>query len=213
MPYDLGLELQERLAVERASDLRPDTLLLLEHPPTITLGRRATEADLLWSRGELRRRGIAVASVRRGGAATFHGGGQLVGYPIVRLAHRGRGVRAFVTALENVICDVCATLGVVADRRPGHPGIWVGDRKVASIGVEVRRGISRHGFALNVDMDLEPFSGIVPCSTPGLELTDLTRASGRRISVEAAVRAVLRAWAARFGSVEEEEANELLRAG
>jgi len=199
--YPTALTLQQRLADERAAELRGDTLLLLEHPPTITLGRRATDADVLWDAGRLERTGIALARVGRGGRATYHGPGQLVGYPIVRL---GRGVRRFVGDLESLLIEVAACFGVEADRRAGHPGVWIGDRKLASIGIEVRRGVTRHGFALNVDVDLEPFRAIVPCGLPGLELTDLTRETGRPVSVAAATDAVLEAWRSRFGGIEQE---------
>ena len=209
MPYAVALSIQEGLAAERARDERPDTLLLLEHPPTVTLGRRAGEEDLRWSVQELGRRGIAVERVARGGGATYHGPGQLVGYPIVRV---GRRVRAWVAALEDVLADTAAAFGVRAERREGAPGLWAGEAKLASIGLEIRCGVSRHGFALNVDLDVEPFAGIVPCGMPGLRITDLSRESGRRVAIDEAAAACLRAWAARFGTIEE-EGNELQRTG
>jgi lipoate-protein ligase B len=202
--YAAGLEVQERIAGERERDLRPDTLLLLEHPPTITLGRRASRNDVLWNPEALARAGIAVERVRRGGQATYHGPGQLVGYPIVRLSSAGRGVRRFVESLEEMLFDVIASFGGRAERRAGHPGAWVANRKIASIGIEIRRGVSRHGFALNVDMDLGPFSAIIPCGMPGLELTDLARAGNVEVDVSAAAAAVVRAWKRRFGEFEEE---------
>lgn len=202
--YGAGLEIQDRVAAERAVEARPDTLLLLEHPPTITLGRRAVDGDILWSRADLGRLGITVARVGRGGQATYHGPGQLVGYPIVRLGGGGRGVRQFVDGIEAALIRAAGDFGVRAERRSGHPGVWVSGRKLASIGVEVRRGVSRHGFALNVDTDLSPFQTIVPCGVPGLALTDLSRASGSRVSLNAAIAAVLRAWQGPFGMIEEE---------
>jgi len=209
VPYAAALALQDRVAAERERGLRPDTLLLLEHPPTITLGRRATAADVLWDEARLRQRGISVVRVGRGGRATVHGPGQLVGYPIVRLSRGGRGVRHFVCALEGMLLDVAASFGVSAERRAGHPGIWVGDRKLASIGIEVRRGVSRHGFALNVDTDLEPFSAIVPCGVPGLRFVDLSRAAGAEVQMTAVIGEVVRAWRARFGEIEEEMAHDV----
>jgi lipoate-protein ligase B len=207
--YRSGLVIQDRVAGERARGLRPDTLLLLEHPPTITLGRRASGAEVLWDAERLKSAGIAVERVGRGGGATLHVPGQLVGYAIVRLAHGGRAVRALVAGLEALLLDVARSFGLCADSRAGHPGVWVGQRKLASIGIEVRRGISRHGFALNVDVDLAPFRAIVPCGVPGLEMTDLTREVGATISMAEATDAVVRAWRARFGTMEKETWNEL----
>lgn len=211
--YRTGLRIQERVAEERGRECRPDTLLLLEHPPTITLGRRSLESDLLRSREELLGAGIGIERVGRGGRATYHGPGQILGYPIVRLSHGGRGVREFVGAMENMLIEVIGCFGVHAERRAGHPGAWVGPRKLASIGIEVRRGISRHGFALNVDMDLAPFRAIVPCGMPALELGDLSRAAGRRIPLASVAEAVVRAWQARFGEMEEETLDGIETAG
>ena len=202
--YPTGLAIQERIADERARGLRPDTLLLLEHPPTITLGRRAGAQDVLWDAECLARAGIAVERVRRGGCATYHGPGQLIGYPIACLSGQGRGVRRFVSGIETLLLDVARGFGVAGSRCVDHPGIWVGDRKLASIGIEVRRGISRHGFALNVDVDLRPFEAIVPCGMPRVEQTDLTREARSRITIERTAQAVLAAWRARFGEIEEE---------
>ncbi len=213
VPYPTALSIQERIAAERARELRPDTLLLLEHPPTITLGRRAGAEDVLWDAERLARAGIAVERVGRGGRATYHGPGQLIGYPISRLSSHGRGVRCFVSGLEALLLDVACIFEVRASRRLGHPGIWVGDRKLASIGIEVHRGVSRHGFALNVDVDPRPFEAIVPCGIPRLEVTDLTRETHSRISIEMAARAVLAAWRLRFGEIEEEAPDGLDAAG
>jgi lipoate-protein ligase B len=211
--YRAALEIQERIANERAEGRRSDTLLLLEHPPTITLGRRATDGDVLWDVQRLARSGIAVERVGRGGRATYHGPGQLVGYPIVLLEHRGRAVRRFVAELEGLLLEISEQFGVRADIRRGHPGIWVGEKKLASIGIEVRRGVSRHGFALNVDVDLTPFAAIVPCGVPGLELTDLSRERGRALSVTAVADAVVCAWRSRFGELEEENLDGLEAVG
>ena len=202
--YRIALAAQERIAAERERGARGDTLLLLEHPPTITLGRRASAADVLWDPSRLESAGIGVERVGRGGRATYHGPGQLVGYPIVRLGRGGRGVRRFVADLEALLLEVSRGFGVRAAIRPGHPGLWVGERKLASIGVEVRGGVSRHGFALNVDVDLRPFEAIVPCGMPGLALTDLSRELGERVTVAAVSEAVVRGWRSRFGATEQE---------
>jgi lipoate-protein ligase B len=202
--YSTALALQERLAAERSRDARPDTLLLLQHPPTITLGRRASDSDILWDAARLKDAGIGVARVGRGGRATYHAPGQLVGYPIVRLSKLGRGVRRFVADLESLLVEVSAQFGVKAGVRHGHPGVWVGDKKLGSIGIEVRRGVTRHGFALNVDVDLEPFRAIVPCGIVGLELTDLTKETKRPVSTAAVADAVVDAWRSRFGFLAQE---------
>jgi lipoate-protein ligase B len=162
---------------------------------------------------ELRRAGIAVERVGRGGRATYHGPGQLVGYPIVRLPSGGRGVRRFVAALESTLSDAVAAFGVAAGRHAEHPGVWVGDRKIASIGIAVTHGITRHGFALNVAMDLAPFSAIVPCGVPDLELTDLSREAGTEIAVLEAAAAVLQAWRRHFGMIEEEASHVVQSVG
>ena len=208
MSYAGGIAIQERLASAREKHERPDTLLLLEHPPTVTLGRHASERDVFWGEGELARRGIAVVRVGRGGGATYHGPGQLVGYPIIAVAHAGRAVRKFVESLEEMLLDVAREFGVPAVRRPGYPGIWVGDAKLASIGIEIHHGVSRHGFAMNVDMDLTPFSGIAPCGMTGLSLTDLARASGSAVTLPQVVATAVRAWGNRFGEIAEENPNE-----
>ncbi len=200
--YRTALALQDRVAGERLAGLRGDALLLLEHPPTITLGRRAGAGDVLLGEAELARRGVEVVRVGRGGQATYHGPGQLVGYPIARLPRGGRSVRTFVASLEAGLIRAAGSLGVRAERHEGHPGIWVGARKLASIGLEIRRGITRHGFALNVAMDLTNFQAIVPCGVPGLVLTDLSREAGTRITLEDARRAVGRAFDADLGAID-----------
>lgn len=199
LPYAEGLALQERVAgaVERGE--HPGALLLLEHPLTVTLGRRSEPDDLRVAESELRARGVDVFRVGRGGGATLHGPGQLVGYPVVRLGARGRAVRRFVTGIERALSAAAAHLGVETRCRPGAPGLWAGQRKVASIGIEVRRAVVRHGFAINVEMNLEPFSWIVPCGTPGLVIGDLRAAAGRAIPWAEAASAVITAWQETFG--------------
>jgi lipoyl(octanoyl) transferase len=167
--YDDALAVQERLRALRIAGVIPDAVLLVEHPPVYTLGRAAAAADL----GEVREYGVPVRWVGRGGKATFHGPGQLVGYPIVDLTARGRDVRAYVASLEDALLDVLAALGLAARRSPLHPGIWIGERKVASIGVSVRRWVTAHGFALNVATDLSYFDRIVTCGIAGLPMTSL----------------------------------------
>jgi lipoyl(octanoyl) transferase len=182
--YRAAWALQKRLVDQRVADDIPDTLLLLEHPRVLTLGRRADDAHVLATAAELAARSIDVLRVERGGEVTYHGPGQLVAYPIIALARRGLLLRPFVRALEGALADTCRALGVDADRRDGHPGCWVHPsgprpRKIAALGLRVERGVTYHGVALNVTTDLADFALIDPCGMPGLESTSVARELGR----------------------------------
>ncbi len=155
--------MQERLRDARQRDLIPDTLLLLEHPPVYTKGRRAQPSDLPMGEDWYLSQGIDVADSDRGGQVTYHGPGQLVGYPIMRV----REVPAYVHALEEVMVTALADEGIEAEVREGLTGVWAGESKIGSIGVHVSRGVTTHGFAVNVDGDLQPFEWIVPCGMDG----------------------------------------------
>lgn len=175
--------LQRALAAARAEDRIPDQLLLLEHPPVLTLGRHADESHVLAPPELLASRGIEVHRVERGGEVTYHGPGQLVGYPIVRLADHDLLLRPFVRALEAALVETCASFGVRAERRDGHPGCWVdvagpAPRKIGALGVRVERGVTYHGVALNVDVDLEQFELIDACGMPGVVSTSIAREAG-----------------------------------
>jgi lipoyl(octanoyl) transferase len=162
VPYGQAWDLQRRLVAQR-QDGGQDTLLLLEHPRVYTLGKRADRSNVLLDDAELARRGIEVVAVDRGGDVTYHGPGQLVGYPILRLAGT-RAVVDYVRALEEILLRTLARFGVTGERSPGYTGVWVGEEKVAAIGVRVTSGgVTSHGFALNVTTDLGDFAGIVPC--------------------------------------------------
>ncbi|MGD8331086.1 MAG: lipoyl(octanoyl) transferase LipB [Acidobacteriota bacterium] len=163
--YADGCALQERAARAVAGGA-PDELLYVEHPPTITLGRGASPQQMLASPSELADAGIAVVRTDRGGGATYHGPGQIIGYPIVDLRRRGLGVRAYLRALEAALATALSAVGVDAFPRPGLTGVWTRMGKVAAIGVAVRRGVTRHGFALNQAPDLSAFERIVPCGLP-----------------------------------------------
>lgn len=199
--------LQKRLVDDRASGRIGDRLLLLEHPAVLTLGRNSDPSHILASPDELRARGIAVERVERGGEVTYHGPGQLVAYPIVRLHERGLLLRPFVRALETALIDTCAALGVVAARRDGHPGCWCdpdgpAPRKIGALGLRVERGVTYHGIALNVSVDLDDFALIDACGMPGVGSTSIDRELGRPAtapttdSVERAARAFAGAFAA-----------------
>jgi lipoyl(octanoyl) transferase len=160
----------QRFTDERGPDT-PDEIWLLEHPPVFTLGMNAAREHVLVP-GD-----IPVVQIDRGGQVTYHGPGQLVVYPLIDLRRAGMGVRDLVTGLERAVIDYAATLGVRAEARPKAPGVYVDGRKLASIGIRVRRGASYHGLALNVNMDLTPFSRINPCGYAGLEMTQLSALS------------------------------------
>jgi len=182
--YRDGWARQRALVAARADDAIPDQLLLLEHDAVLTLGRQADERHVLASPAELRRRGMELLRVERGGEVTYHGPGQLVGYPIVKLAGRGLLLRPYVRALEAAMVDTCRALGVDAQRRDGHPGCWVrGDTsapaKIGALGIRVERGVAWHGIALNVNPDLRDFELIDPCGMPGLVSTSIAQELGR----------------------------------
>ena len=172
-PYREALALQEQLRARRQRDELPDTLLLLEHPPVYTRGRRSGGGELLFGEDFYRARGIEVLDCDRGGRLTYHGPGQLVGYPVMRIGDVG----AYLRSMEAAIIAALASEGVRARSRaqegPDYTGVWVAQRKIASIGVHVSRGVSTHGFAINVDNDLEPFSFIIACGLRDVSMTSL----------------------------------------
>ncbi len=203
--------LQRRLVDERAAGEIPDQLLLLEHPAVLTLGRQSDPAHIRASAEELAARGIAVERIERGGEVTYHGPGQLVAYPIIRLHERGLLLRPFVRALEAALVETCAALGVEAARRDGHPGCWcdpdgTAPRKIGAVGLRVERGISFHGIALNVTVDTADFDLIDPCGMPGVASTSIARELGDRAappsteSVERAARIFSTAFASAIGA-------------
>ncbi|MFP4052663.1 MAG: lipoyl(octanoyl) transferase LipB [Phycisphaerae bacterium] len=186
--YAPALELQRELVArtQAGDDLR-DHFVLVEHdPPTVTLGRRSEETDLLLTRQELARRGTELHAVTRGGQTTWHGPGQLTGYVITRLKKKGRTLRWLVEGIQRALSGLCGELGVRAAPLPGCTGLWVDTdppAKIASIGVAVEKYVSYHGFALNVCNDLEPFGWIVPCGARGAAVTSLARQLRRPITV------------------------------
>jgi len=177
--YREALELQERLRTARQEDELPDVLLTLQHPPVYTRGRRSVPGELPMGEEWYLAQGIETVETGRGGKVTYHGPGQLVGYPIVRVDD----VVEYVHRLEDALVAALAGEGVRARSRPheGHrfTGVWVEDRKIASIGVHLSRGVSMHGFAVNVENDLQPFGWIVPCGLDGVQMTSLVAETGR----------------------------------
>lgn len=181
-PYPQALELQHRLVAARNDHrLDRDVILVLEHPPIFTLGRRGGRECLRVDSDFLQRQNVSVIQVERGGFITYHGPGQLVIYPILDLKQAGIGVAALVETLEEVMIQTAADFGVCAARDPRNRGVWVGDRKLGSIGIAVRRGVSFHGLALNVSNSLEPFDWIDPCGLHNVTMTSLRQEALRAI--------------------------------
>ena len=191
VPYEQAREAQARLAVARQADEVPDLLLLLEHPPVYTRGRRSQASELPMGENWYRAQGIEVCDTDRGGAVTYHGPGQLVGYPIVSLKPYGDDVHAYVRRLERVMIEALGGFGVDAQTIDHLTGVWTTGaapasgadpgneaRKIASIGIHISRGVTTHGFAINVNNDLQPFEWIVPCGIEGCRVTSLGRELG-----------------------------------
>ncbi len=188
--YENAMYLQQKLVSLRQADAIPDQLLLLEHPPVITLGRGGDSANLLASPETLRAHRVRFFETTRGGDITYHGPGQIVGYPILHLGEGNRDVRKYVTKLEEVLIRTVAEYGITASRADGKRGIWVGDNKIAAIGVRIARWVTSHGFALNVNTNLDHFQLITPCGIAGRGVTSIANEIGRAIPIED-VRAVV----------------------
>jgi len=177
--YGEVLELQRDLCRRRVSgELADDLLLLVEHNPVVTLGRGTRETSLPLPVDALRRRGVEVFEVERGGDVTFHGPGQLVGYPILDLTRHRQDLHWYLRTLEQALITALDDLGIAAERNPGLTGVWTAGRKIASIGVHVKQWVTLHGFALNVTTDLDYFDLIVPCGIPGVRMTSVARELG-----------------------------------
>jgi lipoyl(octanoyl) transferase len=200
LSYADGLELQARLVAERKAGRIPDQLILLQHSPVITLGvkTRNDRSHVLGSQELLTAQGIEIAESGRGGDVTFHGPGQLVGYPIIDLKPDRCDVHRYVRDLEDVLIRAVSTFGIEASRSEGLTGVWVGGDKIAAIGVRISRWITSHGFALNVNTDLSHFDLIVPCGIRDRGVTSLQRLLGRTVEVTAVEQAVVDAFATVF---------------
>jgi len=183
IPYEPAWQLQRQLLEQRADDLIADRFLICEHTPVITMGKSGKQNNLLVSAEELRRRGVDYFDVERGGDLTYHGPGQLVGYPIFKLA-RLREVQGFVRKMEESVIRALASFGLSGERRSDHPGVFVGGAKIASIGAAVRRSVTYHGFALDVCTDLNYYRLINPCGMPEVAVTTIAREAKRDVTVE-----------------------------
>jgi lipoyl(octanoyl) transferase len=181
--YARGLELQESLVAERQAGRIPDELLLLEHDPVFTLGRNARKENVLFPAEALRERGFEVFETGRGGDVTYHGPGQVVGYPILELASDRRDVHRYVRDLEEVMIRTCGDYGLAATRVAGLTGTWLADEKIGAIGVRIARWVTSHGFAFNVGTDLSAFDLIVPCGIRGRGVTSLERSLGHPVPI------------------------------
>ena len=204
VPYGDALEWQRRLAEDRIAGRLPhDVLLLLEHPPVVTLGRNSHAAHLLQPAD------IEVFEVERGGDVTFHGPGQLVGYPILDLSAYKKDLHWYLRTLEQALIEALSYLDIPAERDPGYTGVWTRGKKIASIGIHVKQWVTWHGFALNVATDLAAFDRIVPCGIPGVVMTSIQRERGagsREQLWEESVKAVVKGFESAFGvSVHPEE--------
>jgi lipoyl(octanoyl) transferase len=206
VPYEDARALQKRLEAARQADEVADVLLLLEHPPVYTKGKRADPAELGMGEDWYRMQGIEVCETDRGGRVTYHGPGQLVGYPIVSLKPYGDNVHEYVRRLERLMIDSLDAWGVQAEVIEGLTGVWVGGwppegRKIGSIGVHVSRGVTTHGFAVNVNNDLQPFEWIVPCGIDDCRMTSVCRELGAEQDMARYVEIVAR----RFGEIFERD--------
>jgi lipoyl(octanoyl) transferase len=188
--YRESLTLQENLVKKRIKEEIGDRLLLLEHPPVITQGKRECAEDFCTSRETIQAEGIDIVRTDRGGRLTYHGPGQLIGYFICDVSIAD-GVRGFVSSIEEMLIRTCNDYGIEAIRDQDHPGVWVGKSKIAAVGLHITRGVSSHGFALNVNCDLEPYTHIVACGIRDRSVTTMEKVAGRKVSMENVVKDVV----------------------
>lgn len=197
--YREAYQLQTRILEDRVKGILGDTLLLLEHPHTVTVGKSGSTDNILVSPEELAARGIALFFIDRGGDVTYHGPGQLVGYPIIDLRARERDLHRYVSELEEVLIRTMSDFGITAGRDPGHRGVWVANREIAAIGLRVKKWVAMHGFALNVNTDLGPFSLINPCGFSDRGATSMAARLGHEIPMEKVTEKLLGHFAEVFG--------------
>jgi lipoyl(octanoyl) transferase len=201
LSYEKGLDLQRTYQAERAADRCPDQLLLMEHEPLYTAGRTTRDSHLASEAHLGEQTGIPLIRTDRGGSITYHGPGQIVGYPILRLADHCAGPKSYVRLLEDVLITTLAEWDIVAHRRDRFPGVWVGGEhpsKIAFIGVRISQGVTTHGFALNVSPDLAPFSHIIPCGIVGCDITSMADRLGTAPDIYAVQQRLADVFAERF---------------
>ena len=210
LEYQAAYDLQRRLHTQVVAGELPDLLLLLEHPHVYTLGRRGQQSDILASEDALSRLNVDIHFTDRGGETTYHGPGQLVGYPIVNLRRWGGGVRDYVETLERSLIRALNGFDIAAYSEGKPTGVWVEDAKIAAIGVRVSRHVTMHGFALNVCPDLSFFDHIVPCGMPGVQVTSVARELNRDVGVSDVIPALVQAFGCEFGMRMETASPEVL---
>ena len=198
--YSRAYDLQKNIHKLRAQGDIPDTLILLQHPPTITIGKFGKYKNILVSREQLEEAGISLFHTDRGGDVTFHAPGQLVAYPVINLKQRGLGIRDYICNLEEVIIKTLACLNIYSDRRQGYSGVWVKDEMLAFIGLSVKRWTTMHGFSINVNTDLKDFSLIKPCGFADNKVTSVSKLMGYDISVDEVSRQLIACFAQVFES-------------
>jgi lipoate-protein ligase B len=191
MDYEDAYRLQKQLLEERLDGRIPDTLLLLEHPPTITVGKSGKLENILASPEELAQKGVSLVFIDRGGDVTYHGPGQLVGYPIFDLRGWEKDIHRYIHNLEETIIRTLKDFYIESGRDKNHPGVWVGNREIAAIGLRLKKWITMHGFALNVNTELEHFSLINPCGFSDRTATSISRLLGREVALEAVTERLL----------------------
>jgi lipoate-protein ligase B len=210
VPYDRALKLQQALAQAKAESRIGNVLLLLQHPPVFTIGRFRGGEDITVPADTLVRDGIPVFHANRGGGITHHAPGQLVGYPILNLRENGLGVREYIWKLEAAIMSVLLALGIRARRVAEHPGVWVGEKKICSIGIHVSHHITTHGFALNVSNDLRYFEYVRPCGLSGEVMTSISELLGHQVAVETIIETLIPSFSEIFGLSCEQESDKWL---
>lgn len=198
VPYERALKLQQGLAQARAVGRIGDVLLLLQHPPVFTIGRFRGGDDVIVPPEMLARLGIAVFHTNRGGGITHHGPGQLVGYPIFNLKENGLGVREYVRKLEETIMKLLLALGIQGQTTAEYPGVWVGEKKICSMGIHVSHHVTTHGFALNVSNDLRYFEYARPCGLPGQVMTSVSEVLGHRVGMKTVIEKLLTSFSETF---------------
>ncbi len=203
---DLGLvdykeawDLQKKIFELRRGNQIPDTFFMLQHPHTYTLGKVADKSNLLSSEEQLKDARVSVYEIDRGGDITYHGPGQIVGYPIISLSGWKEDTHLYLRSLEEIIIQTLSSYGIESGRNPKYTGVWIGDRKIAAIGIKVSRWITMHGFAFNINTDLSFFNGIIPCGIKEKEVTSLQKELGREIDIEEVKNILLEKFTEVFG--------------
>jgi lipoyl(octanoyl) transferase len=181
--YAPAFLIQEQIFEARLQGILPSTIILQENPPTFTIGRSGSQANVLIAGQELERRGVEVLEVNRGGDVTYHGPGQLIASPLLYLGDLGLNANQYLHRLEDLLIELLASFGIQADKKPDYPGVWLGEEKICAVGIAVKHGYTFHGFSINVNLDLGPFEWINPCGVPRMLVTSLQKVLGRPIQI------------------------------